>query len=186
MRDGGNLSGLALAVAERGTVTVRALAPDHVHRVPELRRAHDVRHVPQLADDLPTADLVAELRAELAVVPLLIDGVRAAAVHQNALVGCRDDVVERDVSLAGQQRDVGHALKLDAAPAVRMAVAMRARQLVLLRVPPLERGGELARRLIIHEDAVPDDQVVLRTYAVVVVAVRGAAAFLRPVTLDVH
>src|SRR5690606_28301170 len=91
--DGVGLAGLALAVVEGAAQFVRRLAADEVDGVPEFRGAHHVGDVLELSDDLAATDLVADLRAELRVVALLVDGIRGAADHRDALVRGGDEVV---------------------------------------------------------------------------------------------
>src|SRR5579862_7525320 len=70
---------LSLAVDERAIQLVARLPSDHLHRVPEVRRADLIRDVLEHADDFAAADLVKELTAELRVVTLLVDRERPIA-----------------------------------------------------------------------------------------------------------
>src|SRR5688500_11583590 len=63
---------------------------------------------------------------------------------------------------------------------------MRPRRASLLVVPPLEPGRLLSCGLVIVEHAVLDDHEVVRLHAIVVIADRGKAAFLRTIALDLH
>src|SRR5688500_3645085 len=67
------LARLTLSVAERPAEPVAGAAADHVHRVPEVRRARLVGEVLHHPRDLPVAHLVADLTGELEVVALLVD-----------------------------------------------------------------------------------------------------------------
>src|ERR1035437_702683 len=82
-----DLARLPFAVEERPAESVARLAADHVHRVPEIRRADLVGHVLQHAGDLASLDLVEELAAELRVEALLVDGERAVSDDRDSLVG---------------------------------------------------------------------------------------------------
>src|SRR5690606_32218243 len=70
---GVRLAGLSLAVEEAAVQAIAAASSDHVHGVPEVRRADLVRHVLQHARYAAVADLVEELPAELRVVALLVN-----------------------------------------------------------------------------------------------------------------
>src|SRR4029079_1788063 len=87
-----DLSGLSCSVEEARAHLVALLAADHVHRIPEVGRAHLVRDVLQLADDLAALDLIEQLTAELRVVALLVDREAAIADDGDALVRRRDEI----------------------------------------------------------------------------------------------
>ena len=120
-----DLRRLALAVVEGAAHPVRRLAADHVHRVPEHRRVALVGDVLQHADDLAVAHLVERLAGELEVVALMIDRPRPAVLDDDAALGGGDDVVEADVLLARQERDVRHALELHRVPRLGERAAVR-------------------------------------------------------------
>jgi hypothetical protein len=67
-----------------------------------------------------------------------------------------------EVSLRVREEvDVGHALELHVAPALRVAVAVAAHRLPLAAVPVAQHRRLLARGLQVVEDAVLDDQVLV-------------------------
>ena len=165
------LRGLALAVVEGAAQEVGAGPADHVHAVPELGRAHLVRHVLERARDAAVLDLLEHLPAELRVVALLVDGERAVAVDEDAVLDPRHQLLHGHVALrVGQQVHVGHALELHVAPALRVAVAVAAHGLALRRVPLGQPGRLLARGLQVVQDAVLHDQVLVGPHALVVPA----------------
>ena len=69
------------------------------------------------------SDLEAELAAELEVVALLIDGVGAPAVEQDALVHPGDQLGLGQRRPAGGKRHVGHPLELHRFPGVGVGAA---------------------------------------------------------------
>src|SRR5260370_22080202 len=95
-----DLPWLSLYVEEARTHLVALLAADHVHRVPEVRCAHLVCDILELAQDLAALDLVKELAAELRVVALLVDGETAVAHDGDPAVRRGNDLVPTDVLLA--------------------------------------------------------------------------------------
>src|SRR5262245_24114501 len=105
-----------LTVGEGSAHPIRALAADHVHRLPERERVRLIRHVLEHAGDLAVADVVERLARELEVVTLMVDRPRAAIANQYSSLGVGDDVVHTDVALTGQERHVRHALKLHCVP----------------------------------------------------------------------
>src|SRR6266545_5029260 len=77
--DGVRLARLAFAVGERAVHQIRRLTADHVHRVPEVGRTRLVGDVFQHSGDLAAFHFIGNLAAELEVVALLIDRIRATA-----------------------------------------------------------------------------------------------------------
>src|SRR5687768_16028827 len=63
---------------------------------------------------------------------------------------------------------------------------MRPHRDAVLIVPPLERVGLLADRLIVVEDSVLDDEEIFGLYTLVVVANRRARTGLGAIAADVH
>src|SRR5688572_18375139 len=184
MTHGVGLAGLPLSIAERAAQLVTPRAADHVERVPELRRSQLVCDVLEHADDLAAADFIVELSAELGVVALLVDRERAIADDRDAAIGRRDEILPREIALARPEGDVRHALKLDIGPGLRIRASMRAGLAALLRIPPGEPRGLLARRLVVVEDPVPDDQKVIRCDAIVIPPGGREPADLGPVAAD--
>ena len=86
---GVDLSGLALAVGVETDVFPESLAADAVAGGPEVRRAALVGDVGDHAADLSALDLPERVAAELEVVALLVDRIRAAAVDQDAVLDAR-------------------------------------------------------------------------------------------------
>src|SRR6476469_4598380 len=99
-----DLPRLSLSVEEARAHLVALAAADHVHRIPEVRRAHLVGDVLEHADDLATLDLVEELATELRVVALLVDREAAVADDGDAAIGGGDEVVPALLLLPGKQR----------------------------------------------------------------------------------
>src|SRR3954468_13489225 len=88
-----DLAGLALAAV--GGAPGDRLGGEHVHRLPELGTDPGVGRVAQHAASLTVLDLVPDLAAELEVEPPVVDRPGPVDVHVDAVVGGRDDLVER-------------------------------------------------------------------------------------------
>ncbi len=161
---------------------VGRLAADHVHRVPEHRRVALVGHVAQHAHHLAVAHFVVGLAGELEVVALVVDRPGAAVLDHDAPVGRGDDVGQRDVLLARQQRHVGHALELHRVPRLGVGAAVRARHAGQL----LDLRGLLARGLVVLEDALLDQQPAIGRHAFVVPRHSRQRPLLRAIGLHVH
>src|SRR5919112_4001710 len=95
-----HLARLPLPIEEAAAELVAGLPADHVHRVPEVRRAHLVGDVLEHAGDLAAADLVELLPAELRVEALLIDGERPVADDADAAIRRRDEILPLEVFFA--------------------------------------------------------------------------------------
>jgi hypothetical protein len=106
-----DLGGLAFAVVAEPHVFPEGFSADAVTRRPEVRSAALVGHVGDHAPDLARLDLPERVAAELEVVALLVDRVRAHAVDQDAVVNARDQVVERHAILRRLEPNVGHSLE---------------------------------------------------------------------------
>src|SRR6185503_744392 len=143
-----DLPRLALAVEERAAQAVVALVAAGDHRVPELLGVGLVGDVAQHRAQLAVLDLVEELAAELEVVALLVDGVGAVADDEDALLDLGDELLRRQLGLAGGERDVGHALELHVVPAVGVAAAVGGGL--------ADDVGLVADLLVVDEDAVLD------------------------------
>src|SRR5450432_246025 len=141
------LARLSLSIVEGAAQLIALLAADHVHRVPEVGRPHLVRDVLEHANNLSTLDLIEELTAELGVVALLIDREGALAYYSDTAIGRGDQIFERLLRVAREQRDVRHTLKLDVLPRLRIGTAVRARWLSLFLVPPIQPRRLFARGL---------------------------------------
>src|SRR6185295_16894614 len=100
-----DLARLALAVGERATQRPRLRAADRVARVPELERVGLVGNVAQHARLLAALDLPEHLAAELEVEPLVVDRPRTAAGDHDAVIGARDQIVDRALLRARRERD---------------------------------------------------------------------------------
>ena len=178
VRDRIRLRRLALRVAARAELLILARPRDAVEVAPEVRRDRVVRHVRHLTRDLAVLDLPEDVAAELAVVPLLVDRVAAAAVDHHAVLHVGDELVAlRRVGRSRLQVHVRHAEERIVAPRVRERAA--AAEVLADEV----RG--LAVGLQADEDAVADDRALRRLHAVVVVGVR-AEAVVGLVGRDVH
>src|SRR5262245_20505796 len=94
----------------------------------------------------------------------MVDRPRAGVPDEDAALGGRDDLIDPDVLRAWQERDVGHALELHAAPGVRERTAVRARDTGQLLNP----SGQLACGLIVVEYAFVDDQPLIRLHTFVI------------------
>src|SRR4026208_2329540 len=99
-----DLRRLSLTIEEASTELIRLSSADHVHRVPEIRRAHLVCTVLQHAVELAALDLVEHLAAELRVVALLVDRERAVTDDHDSLVGRRDEILVAMLLVARHQR----------------------------------------------------------------------------------
>ena len=72
----------------------------------------------------PTAALDNQPAAELEIVSLLVDGVRAIADDIDAFLYILYQLVGHKGSFPGAQRNIGHALELDILPALGIAAAL--------------------------------------------------------------
>src|SRR5690606_38473263 len=168
---------LALAIEERSAEPVIAFVTDRRTGVPELRRADLVGDVLDLVGDRAVLDLEEQLAAELGVVTLLVDREGAIADDVDAVLDVGDHVGDAERRLARLQRDVGHALELDAGPAVGVAAAVRRRLALDM--------GLVADRLIADQLAVADQIPLLGGHAFVIIGDGAQAADLRLVGDDV-
>jgi len=91
--------------------------------VPEFLGVGLVSHIFERLGDLAVFDLVELLTAKLEVVAL-IDGEGAGPHDVDALFHILDHSVRGHFLRAGRERDVGHALKLHAAPTVGIAASV--------------------------------------------------------------
>src|SRR5690242_16765872 len=83
--DGVDLSGLALAIVRRAVLLPISGAGDGVAGLPEIRGARLVGNAPDHPLLLAALDAPEGVAAELEVVALLVDGVTAVAIDQNAV-----------------------------------------------------------------------------------------------------
>src|SRR5262245_55405306 len=119
------LARLALAVVREAHVLPVTLVGDRGAGAPEIVRATLIGHVRQHAALLAVLDLPERVAAELEVVALLVDRVRAAAVDQDAVLDLADEIVEARAVGARLEPHVRHALERDAVEAVGVAAAAR-------------------------------------------------------------
>src|SRR5262245_54598394 len=90
-----------------------------VEVAPEVGRDRVVRHVRHLTRDLAVLDLPENVAAELAVVPLLVDRVAAAAVDDYTVLHVGDHLLaRRRVVVAWLEVNVRHAQERIVAPRV--------------------------------------------------------------------
>jgi hypothetical protein len=141
-----------------------------------------VRDITQHAGNLAVPHFVVHLSRKLEVVALVVDRPRPAVLDDDAPVGGRDDVVERDVALAGKQRDVRHALKLHGVPRLGERTSVRA--------PDTRQAFDpfrlFARGLVVLEHALLDDEPLIGRHPLIVPGHARERAFLRAVGLHVH
>src|SRR5712691_460306 len=90
---------------------------DRIERIPELCRDSGIRRILHHADTLAMLDLPTDLAAELKIVAPVVNRPGAVGLHENAVIGGSDQLLEGERLLAGQQADVGHANHGQAVPA---------------------------------------------------------------------
>src|SRR5574338_428218 len=104
VRDRVRLRRLTFRVAERTPQPITVFTANHVHRVPEFRRAHLVRDILEHAGDLAATNLVEQLAAELRVIALLVDREGPVTDDRDAAIGRGNEVVPPVILFAGQER----------------------------------------------------------------------------------
>jgi len=101
MRYGADLNRLTFTVKKRAAQPVVAFVANGGAGIPELLRIGLVSDIFQHAGDLPILYLVEQLTAELEIIPLLIDRIRAVADDIDAFLDIFDQVVWRQRRLSG-------------------------------------------------------------------------------------
>src|ERR1700674_4315825 len=99
-------------------------------------------------------------------------------MDENPFLYARDQIIQAGVFLPWLQRDVWHAWKGNAAPAIGMQTAVR---LFVWR-----HAGQVARGLPINENAVLDQMPTLSRYAFVVVSDSCEPHCLSSIPTEVH
>src|SRR5580700_2987857 len=99
---------------------------DGVQRIPELGRNAGIRRILHHADALTMLDLPPNLAAELKVISTVINRPRTVGLHQHAMIGRSDQLLQSKRLLARQQTDIGHANHRQAVPALGAERSTRA------------------------------------------------------------
>ena len=169
--------GWPLPSLKRRAEPVGALAAEERQRVPEVRRPRLIGDVAQHARPLAVLDLPEHLAAELEVVALLIDRERAVAFDVDAafVAPMTSSSVTSLGSAAGSRSASAETGSTPSPARARRHGSPR----VFVRFAIQRR--HVARRLVVHEDALVDDRPRLRRHAFVVPAAGGAAARFRAV-----
>src|SRR5688500_12532998 len=118
-----DLPGLPLAAVGRAPEGPLRLVAEHVQALPELRADAGVRRILDHPPALAVANLPADLTAELEVQALVVDGPRAVRVHQDAVVGGGDHLLE--AARAWKKTDVRHSHHRESVVAVTAHRASR-------------------------------------------------------------
>ena len=162
MRDAVGLRRLTLGVAA-GAVHLPFFRSRDVHQsLPEIGSNGVVGHVGALTRDFAVLDFPEDMSAELAVVPLLIDGVRATTVNHDTVFDALDDIgLGRRVGRAWLDVHVWHAEKRIIAP----RGSERAASAFLLA----HQMRGFAVGLQTDQDTITNERPLLRFYAVVII-----------------
>src|SRR5581483_907921 len=97
---------LAFAAVRGSTERPLLARADGVHGIPELRGDSAVGRVLQQAHPLAVLDLPTDLSAELEVVALVVNRPGSVGLHENAVIGGRDQLLQCQRVCAGQNADV--------------------------------------------------------------------------------
>ena len=146
------LHGLAFAAIRRSPQRPLLRSADRVAGIPELGGDAAVTRILEHACFLAALDLPADFGPKLEIVPAIVDRPAPVRLHVDAVVGRGDQV--RELSLSGQEADVGHADERNAIPGLGAHGPVRARL--------VDGRGGLTRRKIAGEEAVSDDGSGLR------------------------
>src|ERR1700678_90552 len=92
---------LSLSAIRRAPQRPLIARADRIQRIPELSRNSRIRRILHHARALAILDLPADLAAELKVISLVIDRPRAVGLHQNAVIGGRNQLLQAQRLLAG-------------------------------------------------------------------------------------
>src|SRR5581483_4816250 len=82
---------------------------DSVHRIPELGRDTRIRGVLQHPHAFTVLDLPPNLASTLKVISLVVNGPRAVGLHQDRVIGRRDELLRGQRLLPRQDADVRHS-----------------------------------------------------------------------------
>src|SRR5215469_17550395 len=121
-----HLLGLALAAIWRSPQCPLICGTDGIHRIPELGRDSRVRGILYHPHSLAALDLPANFASELKIVALVIDRPRTVGLHQNAIIGRRDELLQVQRSFSRKYADVRHADHGQPIPAFRPQRSTRA------------------------------------------------------------
>src|SRR6202522_606613 len=100
---------LSLAAIRRTPQRPLVTRADRLQRVPEFRRDSRVRRILHHPNPLAILDLPPDLAAKLKVITLVVNRPRAIGLHQDSVIGGRNQLLESQRFFAGQQTDVSHA-----------------------------------------------------------------------------
>src|ERR1700683_290792 len=99
---------LALAAIRSAPERPLLAGTNCVQRIPELGRDAGVRRILHDAYTLAMLDLPPDLAAELKVISTVIDRPGAIGLHQNAVIGRGNQLLQPQRLLARQQADISH------------------------------------------------------------------------------
>src|SRR6185437_7642491 len=100
---------LAFAAIWRAPKRPLVARADRVHGIPKVCGDARVGRVLQHPRAFAVLDLPADFGAKLKVVALVINGPGTVCLHQDPIVGRRDELLDRQRPFAGTNADVGHA-----------------------------------------------------------------------------
>src|SRR5580658_6057674 len=163
---------LSLATVRRTPERPLIARADRIQRIPELRRDAGIRRVLHHAHTLAVLDLPANLAAELKVIAAVVNRPRTIGLHQDAVIGGRDQLFECQRLYAGQETDVSHPDHGQTVPAFS---AQRSAGAILA-----DGVRGLARTEVAGKQSIGDDRRALRRNALIVEGKRSQA---RPVLL---
>src|SRR5688572_6241840 len=128
-----DLHGFSLAAVRSSPDLPALLISDGIAGIPKLWSHACVGAVSKKTRSLSFLDLVSELRTELEVETHVIDAPGPVRLHIDAVIGVGDDVLR--VPCSRLQRNVGHADKRDAVPAVSAHAAVALQTKLRSRFP---------------------------------------------------
>src|SRR5450432_1047372 len=173
--DGVDLGRLALGISREAELPPVGRAGGAVAGLPEVGRTALVGDARNHAALLAALDFPKSVAAELEVVALLVDGIIAGAIDQDAVVDAGDQAFKRGLPRAGFEPDIGHALEGHGGPGIGLAAAVR---FLVAHQVRLFAGG-----LVVAENALFDDGELGGLDAIVVIA-RGAEGARRSAVAD--
>src|SRR5215469_3765741 len=97
---------LSLTAVRRAPKRPLVARTDGIHRIPKFRGNSRVRRILQHAQALAILDLPTHLGAKLKVVAFIVNRPGAVGLEQNAVIGGRNQLLERKRLLAGKNADV--------------------------------------------------------------------------------
>src|ERR1700733_4579456 len=108
---------LAFAAIWRAPEGPPIAGTDGVQRIPELGGDAGIRWILQHSHSLAVLDLPADFASELKIISTIIDGPGAIRLHQDAMIGGCDQLLQAKRLLAWKQADVGHSNHRQTIPA---------------------------------------------------------------------